>query len=54
MDSRGATPRPTTIQEMVNLLLAAHGSTPVQKKKKKKKGKSWVTNLVNRHFELSN
>ena len=28
MDSRGAAPRPSTIQEMANILLAARGSTP--------------------------
>jgi hypothetical protein len=28
MDSRGAAPRPSTIREMADLLLAARGSTP--------------------------
>ena len=48
MDSRGAAPRPTTVQEMANMLLATRGSTPVQTV-----GKNWATNFVKRHSELS-
>src|SRR3954452_18080676 len=29
IDSRGGAPRPTTVREMANLLLASRGSTPV-------------------------
>ena len=48
MDSRGAAPRPATVQEMANLLLKLHGTTPVQTV-----GENWVLNYVKRHPELS-
>jgi hypothetical protein len=48
MDSRGAAPRPSSVREMANLLLAARGSTPVISV-----GENWVTNFVKRHPILS-
>ena len=30
MDTRGAAPRPPHVGEMANILLAAHGTTPIQ------------------------
>jgi predicted DNA-binding transcriptional regulator YafY len=52
MDSRGAAPRPSTVREMADLLLAARGSTrgstpPLSV------GQNWVTNFVKRHSDLS-
>jgi hypothetical protein len=47
MDSRGAAPRPSTIQEMANILLAERGSTPSPTV-----GKNWPSNFVNRRIEL--
>ncbi len=38
MDQRGASPRPTTIQEIANILLTAQGSDQV--------GKNWVSNFI--------
>jgi len=48
MDSRGAAPRPSTVREMADLLLAARGSTPPPLV-----GKDWVTKFVKRHPILS-
>ena len=48
MDSRGAAPRPSTVREMADLLLAARGSTPVLSV-----GQNWVTKFVKRHPNLS-
>ena len=48
MDSRGAAPRPSTVREMADLLLAARGIAPVQTV-----GENWVTNYIKRHSELS-
>ena len=48
LDSRGIAPRPTTVQEMANLLLAKHGSDHIQSV-----GKNWVSNFVKGHSELS-
>jgi hypothetical protein len=48
MDSRGAAPRPSTVREMADLLLAARGSTPSPLV-----GKDWVTKFVKRHPILS-
>jgi hypothetical protein len=48
MDIRGAPPRPTTVQEMADILLAARGSTQVQTV-----GEKWVYNFVKRHPGLS-
>jgi hypothetical protein len=48
MDSRGAPPRPSSVREMADLLLAARGSTPVISV-----GENWVTNFVKRHPNLS-
>ena len=47
MDSRGAAPRPSTVGEMANILLAARGSTlsPTV-------GENWPSNFVNRRPEL--
>jgi transposase len=44
MDQRGASPRPTTVQEMANILLAAQGTDRV--------GKNWVSNFLRRTPEL--
>jgi hypothetical protein len=48
MDSRGAAPRPSTVREMADLLLAARGSTPPPSV-----GQNWVTKFVKRHSDLS-
>lgn len=48
MDSRGAAPRPATVREMANLLLAARGTTSVQTV-----GENWVYNFVKRYSDLS-
>ena len=48
LDDCGAAPRPATVQETANLLLAARGTTPVQTV-----GEKWVYNFVKRHPELS-
>jgi hypothetical protein len=48
MDSRGAAPRPSTVREMADLLLAARGSTPPLSV-----GENWVTKFVKRHPILS-
>ena len=48
LDDRGAVPRPTTVREIANLLLAARETTPVQTV-----GEKWVYNFVKRHHELS-
>lgn len=47
MDIRGMVPRPKTVQEMANLLLATRGTTPTQTI-----GKNWVSNYVKRHPKL--
>ena len=47
MDSRGAAPRPATIGEMANILLAARGSQPPLTV-----GKNWPTKFVERRDEL--
>jgi hypothetical protein len=47
MDSRGAAPRPSSVREIANLLLAARGSTPPPSV-----GENWVTNFVKRHPNL--
>src|SRR4051812_49171518 len=44
MDQRGASPQPTTVQEMSNILLASQGSDRV--------GKNWVPNFLRRTPEL--
>ncbi|OQD79338.1 hypothetical protein PENANT_c054G11635 [Penicillium antarcticum] len=48
MDSRGAAPRPSTVREIADLLLAARGSIPPPSV-----GQNWVTNFVKRHSDLS-
>ena len=48
MDIRGGAPRPATVQEMANILLATRGETPSQTV-----GKNWVTNFVKRNPELT-
>lgn len=47
MDTRGVAPRPATVREMANLLLARRGSTSIQTV-----GENWVTKFVKRHTEL--
>jgi hypothetical protein len=49
LDDRGAAPRPTTVRETANILLAARGTTPAQTV-----GEKWVYNYVKRHPELLN
>ncbi|ODM20650.1 hypothetical protein SI65_03703 [Aspergillus cristatus] len=41
MDMRGAAPRPSTVQEMANILLAARGSSPPHTV-----GKNWSTSFT--------
>jgi hypothetical protein len=48
LDDRGAAPRPSTVRETANLLLAARGTIPVQTV-----GEKWVYNFVKRHPDLS-
>jgi hypothetical protein len=47
MDSRGAAPRPSTIREMANILLAARGQTPPPTV-----GVNWISTFVKRREEL--
>jgi hypothetical protein len=47
MDSRGAAPRPATVQEMANILLAARGSYPPPTV-----GKNWASTFINRREEI--
>ena len=47
MDSCSAAPKHSTIQEIVDLLLAQCGTTSILSV-----GKNWVTNFVKRHSEL--
>jgi hypothetical protein len=47
MDSRGAAPRPSTVREMANILLAARGSTPPLTA-----GVNWASTFINRRDEL--
>jgi hypothetical protein len=48
MDSRGATPRPSFVREMANLLLQQRGNTPVPSI-----GENWVIKFIERHPLLS-
>jgi hypothetical protein len=48
MDSRGVAPRPSTIREIADLLLAARGSTPSPSV-----GQNWVIKFVKRYPNLS-
>lgn len=48
LDDRRAAPRPTSVQEIANLLLTARGSTPVQTV-----DETWADNFIKRHPELS-
>ena len=48
MDSRGAAPRPSSVREIADLLLAARGSTPPLSV-----GKNWVIEFVKRYSDLS-
>lgn len=41
MDLRGAAPRPSSVREMANILLADRGSTPLPTV-----GKNWVSTFV--------
>jgi hypothetical protein len=47
MDSRGAAPRPSTVREMANILLAARGTIPPLTV-----GVNWASSFVNRRDEL--
>jgi Tc5 transposase DNA-binding domain/helix-turn-helix, Psq domain len=47
MDSRGAAPRPSTVREMANILLAARGSTPPLTV-----GVNWVSKWIKRRDDL--
>jgi hypothetical protein len=47
MDTRGAAPRPATVGEMANILLAARGSQPPPTV-----GKNWPSKSVQRRDEL--
>ena len=47
LDARGAAPRPSTIREMADILLATHGESPPPKV-----GVNWVSTFVKRRDEL--
>ena len=47
MDSRGASPRPATVGEMANILLAARGSQPSPTV-----GQNWPSTFIKRRDEL--
>jgi len=47
MDSRGAAPRPSTVREMANILLAARGSQP-----QPTVGVNWATTFIKRRDKL--
>ena len=47
MDTHGAPPRPSHIQDMVNILLSNRGSSNIQSI-----GKNWVYNFIGCHDEL--
>lgn len=47
MDSRGAAPRPATVREMANVLLASRGETPAVTV-----GKNWASTFINRRDEI--
>lgn len=47
MDTRGAAPRPSTVREMANILLAARGNHPPPTV-----GVNWVSTFINRRYEL--
>jgi hypothetical protein len=47
MDDRGGAPRPSTVREMANLLLARRGTTPIETV-----GEKWVYNFTKRTPEL--
>jgi hypothetical protein len=47
MDSRGAAPRPSTVRDMANILLAARGTTPPSTV-----GVNWASTFVKRRDEL--
>jgi DDE superfamily endonuclease/Tc5 transposase-like DNA-binding protein/Psq-like protein len=47
MDSRGAAPRPSTVREMANILLAARGETPPTTV-----GKNWPSTFIQRRDEI--
>jgi hypothetical protein len=47
MDSRGASPRPATVGEMANILLAARGSQPSPTV-----GQNWPSTFIKRREEL--
>jgi hypothetical protein len=44
---RGAPPRPSQIQEIADILLAARGTTPIQSV-----SKNWVSNFIKRRKDL--
>ncbi|KAJ5279887.1 hypothetical protein N7478_005259 [Penicillium angulare] len=47
MDTRGAAPRPATVREMANILLAVRGSYPPPTV-----GKNWPSSFINRREEI--
>jgi hypothetical protein len=47
MDSRGAAPRPSTVREIANILLAARGTIPLLTV-----SVNWVSTFVKRRDEL--
>ena len=47
MDTRGAAPRPSTVREMANILLAARGINPPLTV-----GVNWALTFINRRDEL--
>ncbi|OKP03366.1 hypothetical protein PENSUB_6869 [Penicillium subrubescens] len=47
MDTRGAAPRPSTVRDMANILLAARGESPPATV-----GKNWPSSFVQRRDEL--
>lgn len=47
MDTRGAAPRPATVAEMANILLAARGGHPPPTV-----GKNWPSTFINRREEV--
>jgi hypothetical protein len=47
LDRRGASPRPSHIREMADILLAARGTTPIQSV-----SKNWVSNFIKQREDL--
>lgn len=47
MDTRGAAPRPATVRDMANILLAARGNNPPATV-----GKNWPSTFIQRRDEI--